>query len=272
MPELDASPAGKPIVLALCASAADTGSLVHLLTALPPQDGVAIVVMLQHAAALDQGAFRRSLKDAGRELSDVEDGAPAEAGHIYLPATNLIVTLKDCRFRTKPADKEHGAGTIDSFLVSLARDVDGRSIAIALAGTGGDGTLGFKAVKEAGGLALAEETGEARADELASSNTPAALADAVLSIDGLVERVASAIRQLFAHDGLPSPEPPEAALATVAAILRNRTGHDFHGYKPGTFLRRIQRRMQVVQVAEIATTSTSCGRRRRRPSSSSTIS
>jgi two-component system CheB/CheR fusion protein len=35
-------------------------------------------------------------------------------------------------------------------------------------------------------------------------------------------------------------------------VLRKRTGHDFHGYKPGTFLRRIQRRMQVVQANTMA--------------------
>src|SRR5204862_300555 len=34
-------------------------------------------------------------------------------------------------------------------------------------------------------------------------------------------------------------------------VLRNRTGHDFHGYKPGTFLRRVQRRMQVLSVVTV---------------------
>jgi two-component system, chemotaxis family, CheB/CheR fusion protein len=39
--------------------------------------------------------------------------------------------------------------------------------------------------------------------------------------------------------------------ARIADILRNKTGNDFHGYKQNTFLRRIQRRMQVVQIDEI---------------------
>jgi two-component system CheB/CheR fusion protein len=42
-----------------------------------------------------------------------------------------------------------------------------------------------------------------------------------------------------------------AALGQIATVLRNKTGHDFHGYKPGTFMRRVQRRMQVVQVDEV---------------------
>ena len=162
----------------------------------------------------------------------------------------IVVDVQNGRFRTRPADEVGGRGIIDSFLVSLARDEDGRSIAVALAGTAGDGTLGFKAIKEAGGLTLAEETAESRAGELTSSDTPAALADAVLALDDLIERVASAARQLAA-EGVATPAVAKAALTAIAGVLRNRTGHDFHGYKPGTFLRRVQRRMQVLSVVTV---------------------
>ena len=37
-------------------------------------------------------------------------------------------------------------------------------------------------------------------------------------------------------------------LGTVLALLGSRTGHDFRGYKGKTVLRRIQRRMQVLQI------------------------
>ncbi|MFL6735515.1 MAG: CheR family methyltransferase, partial [Sphingomonas sp.] len=40
-------------------------------------------------------------------------------------------------------------------------------------------------------------------------------------------------------------------LTQIAATLKTVTGNDFHGYKRNTFLRRVQRRMQVVQVPEI---------------------
>lgn len=251
MPEIDVPPAEKIVVLALSASASDTQSLTHFLRNLPPQDSVAIIVVLQNYDALDEEAVRHGLGDIGRKLADIEDGSAVDPGRIYLCAPNLIVVLEGGRFRTRGADQIGGAGAIDSFLVSLARDEDGRSIAVALAGTDGDGTLGFKAVKEGGGLTLAEETKEARADELSFSNAPAALADAVLPIDQLIDRVVSAIRQLRAHEDVAAPEATDASLTAVAAILRNLTGHDFHGYKPGTFLRRVQRRMQVLQITEI---------------------
>ncbi|MEW6630023.1 MAG: CheR family methyltransferase [Pseudomonadota bacterium] len=42
-------------------------------------------------------------------------------------------------------------------------------------------------------------------------------------------------------------------LSRIAALLRVRTGHDFSGYKDNTILRRIQRRMQVLQIDDPTT-------------------
>ncbi|WCS28288.1 PAS domain-containing protein [Methylobacterium sp. NMS14P] len=250
MPPVDVSSSRTSAFVALSASAASTASLQHVLTRLPRLDGVAVIVALQHRDALDEKGFRHALMAIGLELADVRDDALIEGGRTYLIAADLVVGVENGRFRTRLADEVGGKGLIDSFLVSLARDEDGRSIAVALAGTDGDGTLGFKAIKEAGGLTLAEETPEAAAGELAFSETPAALADAVLSLDELVERVAAAARQLDAQ-GVAAPAASKAALTAIAGVLRNRTGHDFHGYKSGTFLRRVQRRMQVLSLANI---------------------
>ena len=247
---------GRPIVVALCASAANTRSLVHLLQALPPRPDTAIIVVLQHRETLDAAAFGHALAAAGHELSVIERTMPLVPGRVYLPEPNVIVSIEGDHFQLRPAEQRFGErGTIDSFLVSLVGEMDGRTISVVLAGTGSDGTLGFKAVKEMGGIAFAEETEESRAGELAASNIPAALADAVLPIEPLAERIRASIRQLGSKTG-PDAHLDEAeastVLASIAAVLRNKTGHDFHGYKEGTFMRRIQRRMQVAQIDDNA--------------------
>ena len=246
----DAAPQdGRAAVVAVCASAASPQAVLQLLRQLTPQPDMALVIVLQHREALDTETFLKALREAGHEPSPIAHDAPLTAGRTYLPDPDVIVSLDQGRFRIQPAEQQAGArGTIDSFLVALAGDEDGHSIAVILSGTGADGTLGVKAVKEAGGLAFAEETEETGSGELARSNYPAALADAVLPIDRLADRIRDGVRQILSTD----PAPPDAAdasatLARVAAVLRKRTGHDFHGYKPGTFLRRVQRRMQVVQ-------------------------
>ncbi|MRI56957.1 PAS domain S-box protein [Methylobacterium sp. DB1607] len=247
---------GKPVVVTLCASAANTRSLVHLLQELPARPDTAIIVVLQHRESLDAAEFQHALRAAGHDLTAIEQNMPLVPGRIYLPDPNVIVGIESDHFQLRPAEQRFGErGTIDSFLVSLLGEMDGRTISVVLAGTGSDGTLGFKAVKEMGGIALAEETDESKSGELAASNIPAALADAVLPIDQLAERIRTSIHQLGSKTETEAHfNEAEAAtvLASIAAVLRNKTGHDFHGYKEGTFMRRVQRRMQVAQINDNA--------------------
>ena len=52
----------------------------------------------------------------------------------------------------------HGARLPFDFLLhSLAEECGPRAVAVILSGTGADGTLGLKAVKENGGLVIAQE-------------------------------------------------------------------------------------------------------------------
>ncbi|MGE5158644.1 MAG: CheR family methyltransferase, partial [Gemmatimonas sp.] len=147
--------------------------------------------------------------------------------------------------------------TIDSFLVSLAEDRAEQSIGIILAGTGGDGTLGVATLKDHGGLAIAEQTSQDASDHpLADANTPAAIADFVIAPEEIPEHIqvyARHLRRLEQRQGFDEVlAAASTSLTRIADILRNKTGNDFHGYKQNTFLRRVQRRMQVVQVDDIA--------------------
>ena len=159
MPETAAPSEHATAFIALCASGTNTLSLERLLASLGSLPEAAIVLILQHREALDENGLRRVLAEAGLDLATVADGEAVLAGRIYLPDSNVILDVEDGCFRTRAAERNIGhRGTIDSFLVSLARDREGRVIAVALDGTSGDGTLGFKAVKESDGLPLAEMT------------------------------------------------------------------------------------------------------------------
>ena len=249
--------AGLPVTVAITASAVRTRSLELLLERLAGRKDAALVVVLQHREALDEDRFRSAVARAGHDLVEFTDVTPVEAGRLYLPGAGVIATLEEGRLRTRPTARSPGErGVIDSFLVSLAHEAGRRAILVALEGTDGDGTLGVQEVKEAGGLTLAEETEESRAGDLAASNSPAALADAVLPVDDLAARLVSMLEQVEGATGDKAPDEADVAemagaLATIASVLRGRTGHDFHGYKPGTFLRRVQRRMQVRQVETV---------------------
>ncbi|WP_244470375.1 CheR family methyltransferase [Microvirga vignae] len=248
--------AGRNLIVAIGASGAHGQTAEHLLSALSLEDDMAAVLVFQHREALDDERFKQALAERGRELTLAASGTPLEAGKLYWSAPNTILTMEDGHFRSRNAQEAPGErGTIDSFFISVAQNQEKNVIGVILAGTDGDGTLGFTAIKEAGGLTLAEATEEVSLEGLAASAHPAALADFVLPSDQLPHRIRLYARHLVryqeAADHAAETAEVSAALTSIATILRNKTGHDFHGYKPNTFFRRVQRRMQVVQAETI---------------------
>jgi two-component system CheB/CheR fusion protein len=79
------------------------------------------------------------------------------------------------------------------------------------------------------------------------------LVDFALPADQMGARLVEFARTAHTLDDLLEPkdggrQARSQAKSEIYALLRSRTGHDFSGYKTRTFLRRVQRRMQVTQL------------------------
>jgi two-component system, chemotaxis family, CheB/CheR fusion protein len=266
MEEVGQSPHGEknrrtnaPLVVGVGASAGTLNSIERFFSRFSVDQELAIVLVLQHREAFDEAWLRGALDRLnGVKIAEVHDGEPIEGGTVYFCAAGAITTIQNDRFAVRPAQQAPGErATIDSFLVSLAEERAEESIGVVLAGTGGDGTLGMATLKDHGGLAIAEKVVSEESDQLAESGTPAAIADFILLPEDIPEHIqvyARHLRRLEERQGFDEVLAAAAtSLSRIADILRNKTGNDFHGYKQNTFLRRVQRRMQVVQIDEIGT-------------------
>ncbi len=123
-------------------------------------------------------------------------------------------------------------------------------------GGDGDGAIGVKAIKAHGGLTLAQTAdgyGPETADMPLSS-----LRTGFVDFGETAERMGDRIASHVAQTGAGSPnvqvdavagELDAGLLTEIFAILRRQVGHDFSGYKPSTFVRRLQRRITVVGAA-----------------------
>ncbi len=245
-----------PLVVGIGASASAMNSIERFFSRLSLASNQAIVLVLQHREAFDEGWLRGALgRIDGAQFAMASDGTEIKGDTIYLCAPNVITTVQDSKFAVRPAHQAPGGrATIDSFLVSLAQERAEESIGVLLAGIDGDGTLGVATLKDHGGLALAEKVEDVSPDQLAECNTPAALADFVLPPEEIPEHInvyARHLRRLEEKQGFDEVLAATTSLARIADILRKRTGNDFHGYKRNTFLRRVQRRMRVVQIDDI---------------------
>ena len=135
------------------------------------------------------------------------------------------------------------------FFTSLAEDQGERAIGVVLSGGGSDGTLGLKAIKENGGLTVAQGTNltRPRFADMPANAVAAGFVDLVLPVEEIPDRIIGYVRNWAAFDA----ERPEDALSKIHTLLRTQTAHDFSQYKDPTFQRRVQRRMQVVQTTNL---------------------
>jgi len=247
-----------PLIICVGASTAAIGSIERFFCRLALEPDQTVVLALQHAEGFDEDRLRDMLRQQhGMQLATIADMAPIKGGLVYICPIGMITTVQDGQFHVRKAEQAPGGrATIDSFFVSLAKERTEQAIGVVLTGTGGDGTLGVATLKDHGGLAIAERTDQSDSDPLVDSKSAAAIADYILPAEDIPEHIqvyARHLRRLEEKQGFDEVlEAAASSLSRIADILRNKTGNDFHGYKQNTFLRRVQRRMQVVQIDEIS--------------------
>jgi two-component system CheB/CheR fusion protein len=246
-----------PLIVGVGASAGSIESIERFFAGLTLDSSQAVVLVLQYRESVDNRRLLDILRQTGiGSIVEIEDGRTIEAGAIHICPPNQVTTIQNDRFlvrKTDPAIGERAA--IDSFLVSLAEERAEQAIGVVLVGTGGDGTLGVATLKDHGGLAIAEKFDRDLEKHLSDSSAPVAIADFILPPEQISEHIqvyARHLRRLEEKQGFDEILAAAASsLSRIADILRNKTGNDFHGYKQNTFLRRVQRRMQVAQIDNI---------------------
>jgi two-component system CheB/CheR fusion protein len=237
-------------IVGIGASAGGVEALGAFFRATPADKSVAFVV-LTHLPPDHDSLLAEILGRATRmPVDNARDGDEVEAQHVYVLPAGAILTIRDGRLRlrrTGPADRERTP--IDVFFNALAEDQGERAIGVVLSGGGSDGTLGLKAIKENGGLTIAQGTNSTgpRFNEMPASAVAAGFVDLVLPVEEIPQRILAYVRDWDSLDH----QPADNQLSRIYALLRTRTGHDFSDYKERTFQRRVQRRMQVVQTATI---------------------
>jgi two-component system CheB/CheR fusion protein len=237
-------------IVGIGASAGGVEALEHFFRAVPADNGLAFVIVT-HLPHDRESMLAEILGRATRmPVVEAKDGERVEAEHVYVLPPGAILTIREGSLRlrrTGAADRERAP--IDVFFNSLAEDQNEHAIGVVLSGGGHDGTLGIKAIKENGGLTIAQGSNISRPRfaEMPLSAVAAGFVDLELPVEDIPGRIVAYVRNWGAFD----PQKPSDALANIHNVLRSRTGHDFSDYKERTFQRRVQRRMQVVQTTKI---------------------
>lgn len=138
---------------------------------------------------------------------------------------------------------------VDFFFQSLALDRRERAIGVVLSGTGSDGTVGVRAIKDAGGMVMAQSTASSEFDGMPRNAIATGLVDYELPPAEMPLQIIAYTLHAFNRPALSvSPVKTDSAMRKIFVLLRAHTGHDFSHYKPSTIERRIDRRMAVQRI------------------------
>jgi len=248
------SPDSPFLVVGMGASAGGLEAFEEFFDRMPSDSGMAFVI-IQHLAPDRKSLMTELLaRHTQMPVTQVQGKTRVLPNHVYIIPPNTILTIENGALHVAaPAGPAAQRTPIDAFFRSLAADQGDKAVCILLSGAGTDGTIGLRAVKENGGMTMAQTAESARHDSIPRSAIATGLVDYILPINEMPNKLLeysthlNSIRQKLR----PGNVVPGGAdqLGKIYSVLQRRTGHDFSGYKDTTFLRRVQRRMQVLQIA-----------------------
>ena len=237
------------------ASAGSLEALDRFFDELPADSGM-IVVVVQHLERRHPSALAELLgRHTQMPVQQAEDGVRPQPDHVYVIPPNAVLTLERGGLRVATAADTGLRTPIDAFLRSLAKDQGQDAVGILLSGAGTDGTAGLRAIKEYGGLTLAQNPATARYDSMPQSAIAAGLVDFALPVEEMPARLqayAASLAESRRRGNDAADAQVTASLGAICEILHRHTGHDFSNYKQGTLLRRIRRRIQIQQAPSVA--------------------
>ena len=240
------------LVVGIGASAGGVQALKTFFSNVRPDSGNAYVVILHLSPEYDSQLASILQSTVSMPVHEVvEETVRVEPDHVYVISPNRGLEITDGHLTTTPiADGPERRAPVDIFFRTLAEARGPAAVSVILSGTGPNGSMGIKRVKEKGGIVIAQDPKEAEYSDMPRNTIATGLVDFILPIEKIPEkineyrdRVGKAEIAIDADES--ADQADERALKDIFIILRRRTGHDFTNYKRATVLRRIERRMNV---------------------------
>ncbi len=249
--------AKRPLIVGIGASAGGLEAFKTFFDHMPADTGMAFV-LVQHLDP-DHHSLLAELLGAHTDMpvAEAEDGIEAAPDHVFIIPPDATLSIEHgCLQVEKPAPARANRHPIDAFFTSLAADQGENAVCIVLSGAGSDGTLGLKTVKEHGGFALAQEGDDhTAASGMPRSASATGLVDYTVAVADMPDRLIDYQRHMHSVEARKDAQGNRSDAAdyldTITDLVRGEVGHDFSQYKQNTLVRRVQRRMQVLQIGAV---------------------
>ena len=241
-------------VVGIGASAGGMEAFSSLLKSLSPDLGLAYV-LVQHLSPSHESFLVPILqRETKMKVQEVREEMKLEKDHVYIIPPNKELTLVDGHFKLtpRPADAKvfH---SIDIFLMTLADVYKNNAIGIILSGTGTDGTVGLKTIKNEGGITFAQDE-SAKYEGMPRYASDMGFVDFVMPPDKIAQELSKIIKHVpVAGEIIPAfIEKHKEDLKKIFSLIHLKKHIDFSYYKQTTIVRRITRRMLLNRMDAMA--------------------
>ena len=222
------------------ASAGGLNALQTLLSYIPlPSHSIFIIA--QHFSPDKKSILSEILaRTTEMDVIEAKEGVKFLVGKVYIVDPNLTLAKDENAnlFVIPSKNRLAPQPSIDDIFTFLANFNPTRTIGILLSGSGHDGVKGLRAISEAGGVTLVQSPQEAEFHSMPQS----ALDAKVVNVELKLQDIAIVITELD------SVSDDETALRAIGILLLNYNGFDINKYKEKTILRRMYKRMLLLQV------------------------
>ncbi|MDF1877618.1 hypothetical protein JHD47_07275 [Sulfurimonas sp. SAG-AH-194-L11] len=226
--------------IGLGASAGGLSALQEILSNVPvPSHSIYIVV--QHLSSDRKSMLPDILsKSTSLDVIEAQEGTELLVGKVYVIPPNMMLTQnKNLQLIVIPSkSKTAPQPNIDTIFTFLSQYSGAKTIGILLSGSGHDGVKGLRAISDVDGITLVQSPKEAEFKSMPESAIKAKVVHETLRLKDIAKIITE----------LDSISDDETALEAIRILLINHNGFNLQKYKENTVLRRMHKRMLLLQI------------------------
>lgn len=244
------------LIVGIGASAGGIQALQEFFREVTASSGMAYVIILHLSPDHDSRLAEVLQKTAKIPVSQVQQRVRIEPDHVYVVPPSQHLMMEDGHIIVSPNTQiEERRAPVDIFFRTLADEHGSRAVCVVLSGTGANGSMGLKRIKERGGATFVQNPREAEFNEMPRNAIATEMTDEVLPVAAIPAKIVAykvSLATIRISDDVKTHTGQQEQLREVFSQLRLRTSHDFSNYKRPTLIRRIERRINIRNLPDLS--------------------
>lgn len=176
-------------IVCIGGSAGGLNAYTRLLQNLPSDMGVAIVIV-NHLRTVATHLHEILPKYTEMQVELITERLDIQLNHIFIIPEKRDLHILNGEFRLKPISKPWGwPDVITVFMRSLAKNWNGKLIAVIVSGYDGDGADALRSIKESGGITIAQKPETALQPDMPETAIESGYIDFILSPEDIAKKI-----------------------------------------------------------------------------------